>query len=912
MRRRATAHRRVTTLLILLLTIPVIASALLSSCGLLRPTAPNVLLISIDTLRADYLSSYGFPRETTPNIDAIAREGVLFKNVVSPVPITLPAHASMLTGRIPPSHGMHDNLGNRLGESNVTLAEMLKEQGFTTGAIVSSFVLDSKFNLSQGFDAYNDRFEEEHKILYLSERKGDEATRLAKEWLEKHRHERFFLFLHYYDPHDGYEPPEPFASRFADDLYAGEVAFVDYCVGQVMEKLVDLGIADSTLIVITGDHGEMLGEHGELTHQYFIYQSALQVPLIIKLPDRTERREVDQMVGLIDIVPTIAGLLGFDPPTQVEGEDLSAWVKSDRGDRGEPVSTKARQFYAESLTPKRYYGAGSLFGLVTAKWKYIHTTRPELYDLENDPDEEHNLVQNESRRVDGMRSRLKQILESHNRGEQANYIELDEASLRRLESLGYLARGPTTVELRFEPDKPDQPDKEDPKDLIEFYRVDQRLAELVHQENYDVARSVCEGMLRERPSYIAGHLQMANIALAQDDAVTAKASYARAVELDPENEKAHFGLASVLRILGQPDEAIFHFRRAVEIEPDFAEAKTSLAQSLTEQGHLDEAVTLLRETVAGEPDSAKAVTQLGLALATQGKLDDAVEHYRRALLLDSGSAEAHFYLANALVAQRKLGEAVDHFREALRVEPERAHVRYRLGLALREQGKTEEAIGQFKEALRIDPELALAHNELGVTLKRQDKLDEAARQYRQALAIDPHLASAHNNLGSLLGSQGKFEEAIPHFHRTLEADPGHAEAHNNLGLALRMKGERDEPLAHFRAALAQRPDWPEPMNEVAWILATHPDASMRRPREAVRLAERSAELTDHRQPVILDTLAAAYASAGDFRRAVSTAEKAVELAAARAPGLADEIRARLKLYQREKPFRELARSVLSR
>ena len=881
---------------------PLLAFALSPSCELFQPVVPNVILISIDTLRADYLSSYGFERETTPNIDAIAREGVLFKNVVSPVPITLPAHSSMLTGTTPTVHGMHDNLSYRLPDANVTLAEMLKDRGFSTGAVISSFVLDSKFNLSQGFDTYNDRFEEEHKILQLNERKGDEATRLALQWLERHQSERFFFFLHYYDPHHDYAPPEPFASEFVDDLYAGEVAFVDHCIGRIMEKLEDLDLVTSTLIVITSDHGEMLGEHGERDHGYFIYQSALRVPLIIKLPGKsTGMREVNQIVGLIDIVPTIAGLLGFDPPTQVQGEDLSPWLE------GDPVAGEPRHFYAESLAPSRYYGASSLFGLVTRRWKYIQTTRPELYDLASDPEEAHNLAASDAARADAMKRRLAEILASQEPEGGESQFELDEASLERLEALGYLSRGAPRVELRFDTDGadgPDVPDVEDPKDLIDFYRKDQQLAELIHQENYDDAQLVGEAMLRQWPDYVAAHLQMAEIAFAEDDLALTRDYYARALELDPENEKTHSKLAIVYRMFGDLDAAVAHFRRALEIEPNFAEAKSRLAQSLTAQGHIDEAVDLLREGAASEPNSAKAAAQLGLALAMQGDLVVAVEHYRRALLLDPDSEEAHFYLANALAAQGKLDEAVEHFREVLRLDPERAQAHHRLGLALKEQGETAEAVERFEEALRIDPELAVAHNELGAALKRQGRLEEAARHYREALAIDPDLATAHNNLGSLTGSQGDLDEAIRHFRRALEADPEHAEAHNNLALALRMKGKRDEPLAHFRLALAQRPDWTEPMNELAWILATHPDAKERNPEEAVRLAERCAKISRHRQPVVLDTLAAAYASVGDFAKAVEVAERAVELAAARDQGLANEIQTRLLLYRHEQPFRE--------
>ena len=866
---------------------------------LFKPQIENVLLISIDTLRADYLSSYGFELETTPHIDALAREGVLFKNVVSPVPQTLPAHSSMLTGTIPPYHGMHDNLGYRLAESNVTLAEMLKDEGFTTGAIISSFVLDKKFNLNQGFDTYNDHFEEEHKIFELSERKGDEATRFATAWLEERQNERFFLFLHYYDPHDGYEPPEPFASRFADDLYAGEVAFTDHCIGEVLQKVKELGLFDSTLIVITSDHGEMLGEHGEKTHQYFIYQSALSVPLIFKVPGLTGPKEVDERVGLIDIVPTIAALLGVAVPEPVQGEDLSSWLS------GDAVSKPQRQFYAESYTPTRYYGAASLFGLVTDDWKYIQTTRPELYQLKSDPGETMNLIESEPQQAAVFSKRLSQILASESgREELSEKIEVDEDTRRRLESLGYLGGSGGTAAIEGDPDR------EDPKDLIAFYRAHQQLTELTQQERFDEALPVVEEMLRERPDFVEGHLHMARFATEQNDLERARESFSRAIELDPENERAHFGLANTLRSRGELDEAISYFRRALELEPEFAEAKASLARLLIEQGRSDEAVDYLREALDADPGNAGTLTQLGLTLQSQGKLDEAVDRYRQALRLEPGSAEAHFHLGNTLASQEKFDEAIEHFRQALRARPDMAEVHDRLGSALREEGKTEDALRSYREALRLDPELAAAHNHLGVTLKEQGRVDEAIRHYRRAVSIDPTLAGAHNSLGSLLGSQGKIQEAMQYFRLALEADPDFDEAHNNLGLALRMtSGDRQEALVHFRAAMRQRPDWTVPMNEIAWIVATHPDERARDPVEAVRLAKRAAELTRQQLPVVLDTLAAAYASASDFDSATSTAEKAVALASsAGAKGLADEINSRLELYRQKRPYREPVRT----
>ena len=273
-------------LVLALLLVVIIAAGLWL---LLRSISPgqgirHIILISIDTCRADYLSCYGYKSKTTPNIDALAAEGVLFENAISPVPQTLPAHSSMFTGTIPPYHGVHDNEGYRLDESNVTLAEILTDAGFTTGAAISAFPLDSKFGIDQGFESYNDYFETTLEGHPLEQRRGGETTDVALDWLKKNKDKRFFFFLHYFDPHQAYDPPEPFASRFASDLYAGEIAYTDHCIGKVVDKLKELGIYDSTLIIITSDHGEMLGEHGEVTHTYFIYQSAIKVPLIFKLP----------------------------------------------------------------------------------------------------------------------------------------------------------------------------------------------------------------------------------------------------------------------------------------------------------------------------------------------------------------------------------------------------------------------------------------------------------------------------------------------------------------------------------------------------------------------------------------------------------------------------------------------------
>jgi arylsulfatase A-like enzyme/Flp pilus assembly protein TadD len=879
--------------------------SLLISCSKPRPAIRNVLLISIDTLRADRVSAYGFPRPTTPNIDAVAREGALFKNVRTPVPMTLPAHVSMLTGTLPPTHGLRDNLQSRLPEGSLTLAEMLKARGLTTGAVVSSFVLDRRFGTSQGFDTYDDRFQAVHKVGDLSERKGDEAARVAREWLDAHKDKPFFLFVHLYDPHEPYDPPEPFASQWKDHPYEGEVAFADHGVGQVVEKLKQLGLYDSTLVVITGDHGEMLGEHGELNHGFFIYEGALRVPLVVRVPKSgAAGRQIDHPASLIDIVPTVLSLVGADVPKEVQGVDLSPWIA------GRGAGGGARPLYAETVTPTRYYGANSLLAVIADGWKYIETTRPELYDLKTDPAEAVNLLAREPARADALGRTLVAILTAAGRapGPAPESAALDEESRQRLAALGYLGRGGDASSHGFDRSK------EDPKDLIAFFRQDQRLNKLVEEKKYADARALCDDMLRQRPGFADCHLQMSKIAAAEGNLDAARTAAAKAVAVGPKNERAHLQLAALLRERGDLDGAISHFRQALALDPSAPDTRTWLGRALAEKGQLDEAASLLRPAAIGRPESAMAATQLGYVLAKQGKLAEAVASYRRALALDPGSAEAHAYLGSALASQAQWDEAITHFEIALKARPENAELHDWLGMALREKGRTEEALAHFREAVRLGPGLAMAHFNLGRALKQQGKLDEAVTHYRRALAIDPRLAAAHNSLGSALGSQGLVREAIREFREALRLQPDNEEAHNNLGLTLRMTGERDQALAEFTAALARRPDWPGPMSEIAWILATHSDPSVRDPAKAVRLAERAAELTGRRQPVIVDTLAAAYAAAGDFERAAATAQEAASLAAAGgATALSGEIGGRLALYRKKKPFRETGRgSTVSR
>ncbi len=818
-------HSKYFTVLALLLVVIVAVGV-----GLLRRFVwpahgiDHIILISIDTCRADYLSCYGYSQQTTPNIDAVAAEGILFENTITPVPMTLPAHSSMLTGTIPPYHGVHDNVNYKLSKSNLTLAEVLGANGFKTAAIISAFVLDSQFGIAQGFDTYNDQFEEAHVAVGISERKGGEATRFALEWLEKQKGEKSFLFLHYFDPHYDYVPPEPFASRFADNPYAGEVAYTDHCIGQVLDKLKELGFYDSTLIIITSDHGEMLGEHGEDAHGYFIYQSAIRVPLIFKLPRSRESHRISELVGLVDIVPTICSMLGITVPQQVQGQDLSPYFN------GKSPASADRNLYCETVEPVRF-DANSLLGIVNESFKYIQTTRPELYDLIKDPAESNNLVEAQQPRARIMKDTLAQLLEQCVREDATDSrITLDTQALKRLESLGYL-RGGTTEPFKFDQSK------KDPKDLIEFVMCYEGGIILAHQHKHDQAI----------------------------------AAYDKAIELNPAFAMPYNSRALMYSAKGDYDRAIRDFDQAIKLDPEFT----------------------------------NAYHDRGFMYLTRGDLDRAIRDFDQAIELDPANADVYNNRGLAYYGKGDYDRAIRNFDQAIELNPEYAEVyNNRAQLYLR-KGKHDLAIRDYDQSIKLNPKNVQAYTERGFAYYGKGDRDQAIRDFSEAIRLNPSYALAYQSRGLAYQSKGDNELAIRDFGKAIELNPADALSHKAIGQVLMGLGRAKEATKHYRRALELRGDWPEVLNDLAWILATHEDPELRNGAEALRFAERVCQLQNYKAPAALDTLAAAYAEAGHFDQAVETAEKAVRLAlAAGQQELGKGIRNRLKLYQAKRPYHE--------
>lgn len=786
---------------------------------------PNVLLVSIDTCRADHLSCYGFSKNTTPNIDAIAKEGIVFTNASSPVPLTLPAHCSVMTGTVPAYHGVRDNMEYQLAESEITLAEMLAEEGYKTAGVIAAYVLDSKFGLAQGFDFYDDTFQQQHSYLQINERRGDEVTRVAGKWLEENRDERFFLFAHYFDPHSDYRPPEPYASRFADDLYAGEIAYADKCIGDLIDKLKELGLYESTLIVIFGDHGEGLGEHRENEHSFFIYQSTINVPIVIKPPEAINNIMVDDHIGLIDIAPTILSYAGIDKPEHMHGADISCYLNSS------DATSTTRFFYCESLYPTKY-GCNPLYGLINERWKYIWTAEPELYNLKDDPGELNNIISVQPIRAQQMSNRLRDILATQGREvKNTNTMKLDEQSKSRLESLGYVG-GKVDETMDIDINKPDA------KSFIDYHRLSREYTVAVDSKEYEKAKQVCNKMLSQYP--------------------------------------------------------------------DVTETYYLLGNAAFEQGKMSEAAENFKKFLETHPNDADAIYRMGISLARLNDHQQAIKYFNDALKLNGDDYMIHGNLALSLNQVGQYDKAVEHYSEVLRLHPGDADAHSNMGISLALGGKYLQAIEQYEKALKFRPDDAVIHENLGKALIQASRVEEGLKHWAESLRINPAQPILYDNMANAYIRLGKVNEAINCWETLLKFQPDNYRLHYNLGLLNYSLSNIDKAVFHWEHAIDLGPDYREALNSLAWLFATEKNVKDADRVRAVDLANRACAISKYILAGDMDTLAAAYASIGDFENAVSTARKAKILADNTDDSdLVKNIEERIELYKSGRPYRQV-------
>lgn len=418
-----------------IVVLAVALAAGLGASGCRSPEPPpeplDLLLITLDTARADRFSYTGKPGPGTPRIDALAAQGAGFVNAISPVPLTLPAHASLLTGRQPPSHTVRDNGPYRLPEAETTLAELLAGAGYSTGAFVGAEVLDARHGLDQGFATYDDEIAGAgvSPFAYYAERRGEQVVGAASRWLEAQGDGPVFAWVHLFDPHAPYRPPEPERSHYPSG-YNGEIAYTDRVVGQLLDYWQARRGLEHTLVVVTADHGEALGEHGEATHGVLVHDATLLVPLVIRAPGLRAERPIAEPVSLIDVLPTLLTLLGLPGPEGMQGRDLTPLLN------GGAVSWSPASGYAESLYARLHHGCAPLYALRDRGWKLVRGRTDELYDLASDPAESRDVATAEPDRRAALGSALEELAAGLDQGE-AEALPLDDEARRALQALGY-------------------------------------------------------------------------------------------------------------------------------------------------------------------------------------------------------------------------------------------------------------------------------------------------------------------------------------------------------------------------------------------------------------------------------------------------------------------------------------------
>ncbi len=648
------------------------------------PGAP-VILISIDTLRSDHLPAYGYGRVETPNIDGLRRDGVLFTRAYSHSPLTLPSHLSMLTGLLPADHGVRNNIGFTFDPArHATVPSLLAAGGYATGAAVSAYVLRADTGLGAVFDAYDDSFlvlgEEYGGAL---ERAGSATVHAARPWIEAHAGRPFFYFLHIFEPHTPYDPPEPFRSRYSL-AYDGEIATADAAVGEFCVFLQQAGVYERAVIVLLSDHGEGLGDHGEDEHGIFLYRETIQVPLIVKLPGgKLGGATIDHPVQLIDLLPTVTELVGSASPPELNGRSLFA---APAGESGSPA------IVAETWVPRIHFGWSELWSLIDGRLHYIAAPRPELYDLVDDPGELHDLL--DSNRDDG--SRLAASLQPFVR-DLATAVDIDPEEGERLAALGYIgvAAAPAVGPLP------------DPKDRVADLVFLKEATRLAAEGRADEAVASLQRLLEANPGFTAGWLQLARVNQQNGRLREAIAAYETTIGLAPAlTAQCGAALASIHLQLREFDEAEAWARRC--IAAGSAAGHLQLGRILFSRGDLGGAEAEARLAMQDPLQRVVGAVLLAEVMAGQGRVEEALatadgaDAELRAHGLDP-VPRLHLVRGDLLGRLERLDEAESEFLTEIRWFPDNLTAYTNLAVVYYVTGRTDQARATLERMVEANP-----------------------------------------------------------------------------------------------------------------------------------------------------------------------------------------------------------------
>lgn len=663
--------------------------ALLAFCFLFLDSAhrvttspdQNVLLITLDTTRADRIGCYGYALADTPNLDKLASDGVRFINAYCPAPLTLPSHCSLLTGTTPLFHRVRNNGFYYLQGDQTTLAEVLKEKGFQTAAFVSSFTLDSRFGVDQGFDVFDDHFLEEGATKnFMSERRAEKTYSAFSQWFDSWSGKKFFCWVHFYDPHLPYNPPSPYKEKYVKRPYDGEIAYMDYYIGRTIDKLREKGVLDSTLVILIGDHGEALGEKNEIDHGLYIYNVTTRVPLIIYAPAFLPRGlALESQVRLIDVMPTICDLLEIPIPINVQGTSLLPYLEG-RKKNDLPV-------YIETYMPREYYGWSELLGFIDGDWKFIRAPKSELYNIEEDPSEVNNLIAEKADTASNLGKKLEAFIKEHSSSQGLGKRTLSSEEQERLRSLGYIG-GLVEVDESLE-------DLPDPKDKVDEYSIFAHARKYEYEENFELAERNYKELLKLNPDspwnyvYLAllyeridrlddslrileqgrrrlpdSLVVLSRLSLFYMKKMKPKEAFETSqtvLRIDPLYFDALYSSAIALANMGRWKEALGYFEKVLEIEPENKLIRIQYAYCLYALNRAEEALQVYLKLLDEHPNDPIIYREIGILYDSMGELDKACESLKKAVEIDP-SPNAYYNYAVALEKNGNLKEAIRYLK----------------------------------------------------------------------------------------------------------------------------------------------------------------------------------------------------------------------------------------------------------
>jgi arylsulfatase A-like enzyme/Tfp pilus assembly protein PilF len=708
-----------------------VATAALFAAGACRWTAsrtprhPNLLLVTIDTLRADHVGAYGATTGATPALDALAAAGVRFDQVQTAVPLTGPSHATILTGMYPPTHGVRGNVVFSLESKYPTLATLLKGQGYQTAAFVGAYPVAAAFGFNQGFDTFNEDFHEAIPGDPGAERRANEVADSALRWLESAagggaaQSRPFFAWLHFYDPHAPYTPPDPYRDRFAGHPYDGEIAFTDAQVGRVIDWLHSSGHDADTIVVLLADHGEGLGDHHELMHAVLVYQSTMRIPLMVSGPGVARGVVVPSRTATIDVLPTVMGLLGFGVDPALLGRDLRP-LMAGRVVPSDPL-------YGESLFGRLNCHWASLRSWVKDDWKLIVGSEPELYNLAQDPHENHDLARVEPARVTRMTEELQRALQRiAPEGDRAQPNRATAEQEERLRSLGYTAGSGGSGPL-------DDPRLPNPRTRVELY---DRLQAAAAAQGPALARAFddVQEITRIDPDNPFAFGTLASMAYRFGSLVLAERAFARTLELDPDRPGIRQNYGKLLRELGRYSESERELRIALaQTTEDDTRTRVNLAETLVALQKTSEAETLLSAVLSREPKNAEALGAKGRLLLAEKRVPEGLAALEQAAV--TSDPESFIQLAAAYLDANRVASARTAAAEALRRNPGHPWALAELGRALILDGQRPQGLEYLQRAVAIRPRRPAVWEALAAGFEAAGETSMAAQCRREAKGL---------------------------------------------------------------------------------------------------------------------------------------------------------------------------------